>query len=135
MPTSLSILFKAYILYLLFTLPALLIPPMYLISAAYALFFCWFAYFLFAIAYFFLYSYRIHYTTRIIGLLLAVVAGVAFAFQMIEVFGVWENVWQSGSFLLFPIAAVLAGWTSIFLAWNKLTASESAVTHDNQIIN
>lgn len=131
MPTSLSILLKAYVLYLVFTLPAIIAPPMYLISAAYALFFCWFAYFLFAIAYFFLYSYRIHYTTRIIGLLLAVVAGVAFAFQMIEVFGALEDVWQSGSFLLFPLAAVLAGWTSIFLAWNKLTASESAVTHDN----
>jgi hypothetical protein len=133
MPTSLSILLKAYVLYLVFTLPALFMPAIYLISAAYALFFCWFAYFLFAIAYYFLSNYRIHYTTRIIGLLLAVVIGVAFAFQMMEVFGVWENVWQSGSFLLFPLAAVLAGWTSIFLTSKRIVGYQTESVYTNEV--
>jgi uncharacterized membrane protein len=45
-----------------------------------------------------------------------IVLGVLLAFQLIEIFKGWDDVWHSGAFLLFPVVAVVSGWISLYTA-------------------
>lgn len=118
-----NIFLKSYVAYTVLTLPAFILPIMYLISAAYAFVFGLVAFVIFAISWFFLDNSHLHYTVRLTGLVIAIPASVAVAFQMIEFTGAWYDVWYSGIFLLFPIAAVIAGWVGIFLCRNQIAGT------------
>ena len=68
-------------------------------------------------------STRIH-QNRILLLSIAVPVSVAFAFQMIETFDAFDNVWNSGGFLSFPLAATIAGWISLAISEKKFQVSQ-----------
>jgi len=119
-------MYSAFIIYIrslgfysLLTLPALVLPPMYFISLYYVLTYGWFAWALFTILCLLAEKVKDGSARRIL-LGGSVLISVLFAFQMIEVGGSEINIWQSGLFLLFPCAAVLAGWISVFLSERKL---------------
>ncbi len=110
-------------LYCLLTLPAIFLPIMYMISIFYVLTFGWFAWALFSIIYVIVDKTVIASITRMLLLFIAVPVSVAFAFQMIEVFDAERNIWNSGSFLLFPLAATVSGWISLFAAAKRIEYS------------
>ena len=101
-------------LYCLLTLPAMFFPIMYMISIFYVLIYGWFAWALFTIIYLIVDKSGITYVPKMALLFLAVPASVAFAFQTLEVFKVEQNIWNSGGYLLFPLAATVSGWISLF---------------------
>ncbi|MBL7748286.1 MAG: hypothetical protein JNM19_12695, partial [Chitinophagaceae bacterium] len=132
METNFVIYIRAVGLYALITLPALFLPLLYVLSLFYAFFFGWFAWALFSLLSWCTVSITAIHHYRMLLLTFAVPASVAFAFQMIEVFDAWDNVWQSGGFLLFPLAATLAGWVSLFISEKKFAPAEELVlTHEN----
>lgn len=120
MRIPLNIFLKSYVAYVVLTLPAIFMPYMYFISAVYAFIYGLIAFVVFAVSWFFLDTYHLHHTVRMTGLLIAVPASVAVAFQMIEFTGAWDDVWHSGGFLLFPMAAVIAGWIGVFLCGKQI---------------
>lgn len=112
MKTPFIIFIAAVGLYAALTLPALVWPPLYLMSLFYVVCYGWFAWAVFTICSLLTERIRLYYLRM--GLLtLAVPLSVAFAFQMIEAFNGWDDVWHSGEFLLFPLAATIAGWLSL----------------------
>jgi hypothetical protein len=121
--------FKIYIksvgIYALLTMPALVFPLMYVISLFYVLLFGWFAWALFTIIYFFTDKYDIGFETKMAILIFSIPVAVAFSFQMLQVFLIEENVWSAGSFLLFPVAAVIAGWISLLLERKMMKKNSS----------
>lgn len=126
-------------LYCLLTLPAICLPIMYMISIFYVLTFGWFAWALFSIIYLIV-DKTVHVTiTRMLLLFIAVPVSVAFAFQMIEVFDAERNIWNSGSFLLFPLAATVSGWISLFAAAKRIRYSATEqlqpVVDETSLIN
>jgi len=114
---------KAVGIYALLTLPALFEPLMYVISLIYVFFYGWFAWFVFTIIYVITVFFNPGYKTKMFVLFIGVVAAVAFAFQMLQVLKVEENIWHSGGFLLFPFTAVLSGWISLCTYRNRVMAS------------
>jgi hypothetical protein len=50
---------------------------------------------------------------------------VAFAYHMLGVLGVEENVWNSG-FIVFPFTAVIAGWISVCVSKERIRSSCTA---------
>jgi hypothetical protein len=87
-----------------------------MISILYVLTFGWFAWALFSIIYVIVDKTVIESIAKMLLLFIAVPVAVAFAFQMIEVFDAERNIWNSGSYLLFPLAATVSGWISLFAA-------------------
>ena len=124
METPLMIYIKAVGLYAIITLPALFLGPIiYVISMIYVLLYGWFAWGLLTIIYLVTTFCNPDYYTKMIILFIGVVAAVLFAFQMLEVLGAEQNIWNSGGFLLFPAAAVFSGWTSLVTYRKKIRAS------------
>ncbi len=113
MNTAFVIYFRAIGLYCLVTLPAIVLPIMYIISLFYAAIYGWFACALFVIVYVLADHFKLRYLPRMLVLSVATVASVLLAYQMMEVIGVEDNVWQS-EFILFPVAAIISGWVSLF---------------------
>ena len=107
------------------TIPALAMPVMYFISMMYVLFYGWFAWAVFTTIYLVTVFCNPGLKSKMVILSMGVVAAVAFAFQMLEVLAVQKNIWNSGPFLLFPLAAVISGWIS-------LSASTERVRIDNR---
>ena len=95
-------------IYCLLTIPALALPFMYLISITYVLIYGWFALAVFTIIYFIIVFCNPKFIAKMSILFIGVVAAVALSFQMIEVLKAEDNVWHSGAFLLFPLAAVVS---------------------------
>jgi hypothetical protein len=122
MSTSFIIFIRALGLYALFTLPVIFNPFMYIISMMYVLSYGWFACALFMFISVIVINTTSSFTKRMGVLLLAVPVSVAFAFQMIEVFGAERNVWRSGGFLLFPLTAAISGWVSLLIAAPRMNA-------------
>lgn len=113
MITTLTIYIRAFFIYAVITLPALVLPLIYLLSLGYAFIFGWFAWLLFSFIHLIAGTVKASHQYHLLILSIAVPVAVAFAFQMIEVFDAYNNVWQSGVFLLFPLAATIAGWVSL----------------------
>ena len=112
---------RAVGIYLLITLPALLVlPEMYILSALYALGFGWIAGLVFLLFFCLVQRIRIQTAAKKTLLYVAVVAGVALAFQLMEVTGVQQRIWQSGICLLFPAIAVISGWISIAVSMRAI---------------
>src|SRR5687768_7691283 len=112
MKTPFIIYIRAVGIYALLTIPALFFPIMYIISIMYVLFYGWFAWAIFTFIYLVTTFCNPAYHIKMGILTIAVVVAVLFAFQMLEVLGVQDNIWDSGGFLLFPVAAIFSGWIS-----------------------
>jgi hypothetical protein len=120
MKTAFEIYIRAVGIYALLTIPALVFPIMYLISLGYVLTFGWFAWFLFTVIYLITDRSRFNYNSRFSILFLGVVISVAFAYNMIGVFDNEEELWDTG-LLIFPFAAVIAGWISLCISRRKIS--------------
>jgi len=114
MKNSLQIFLTAIGIYALITIPALIFPPMYILSIGYVIIYGWFAWLLFFLFFQLVQAIKISYERKMAILFISIIPAVAFAFQMLEVFDVENNVWYSGEFLLFPIVAVISGWISLY---------------------
>ena len=125
METPFIIYIKAVGIYALITIPALGMPVMYLISMMYVFLYGWFAWAVFTIIYLAAIFCNPGFRSKMVILSIWVVVAVAIAFQMLEVLAVQKNIWNSGPFLLFPLAAVISGWVS-------LSASAKRVRIDNR---
>lgn len=139
MKTPLIIYIWSVGVYCLLTLPAMFLPIMYMISIFYVLTFGWFAWALFSIIYWIVDKTAKDFFQKMTLLFIAVPVAVAFAFQMIEVFGSERNIWNAGSFLLFPLAATVSGWISLFAATKRIQNSAieqlQPVVDESSIIN
>jgi hypothetical protein len=120
MRTPFIIYIRAVGIYALLTIPALFFPIMYIISIMYVLFYGWFAWAVFTFIYLVTVFCNPAYHVKMAILTIAVVVAVLFAFQMLEVLKVQENIWQSGGFLLFPVAAVVSGWISLDISRERV---------------
>ena len=120
MATSFTIYIRAVGIYALITLPALFLPIMYFISMMYVLFYGWFAWAVFTLIYLITVFCNPSFFTKMFILATGVVVSVAFAFQMLEILGVEENIWHSGLYLLFPLAAIVSGWISLCMSRQKV---------------
>lgn len=116
MNNTLVIFLRAVGIYLLFTLPTLAFPPMYILSAIYALTYGWLAWLVFALIYIGLKQGSFSTRRILIVLAFGVLLGVLLAFQMMEVLNSERNIWQSGLCLLFPCAAIVSGWISLYVS-------------------
>lgn len=116
MKNTLVIFIRAVGIYLALTLPAMAIPSMYLLSALYACLYGWIAWLLFTLVYIGLKQCTFSARRVLSVLAFAIFLGVLLAFQLMEVFNTQSNIWQSGIFLLFPSAAVVAGWISLYIS-------------------
>ena len=114
---------RAIGIYCLLTIPALDLPIMYLISMTYVLIYGWFAWAIFTIIYFITVFCNPNFIAKMSILVLAVVAAVTLSFEMIEALKTENDVWQSGTFLLFPLAAVISGWISLYVSREKIKAA------------
>lgn len=120
METPFIIYIKAVGIYALITIPALGMPIMYFISMVYVLFYGWFAWAVFTIIYFVTVFCNPGFLSKMLILSIGVVVAVAIAFQMLEVLKVENNIWNSGPFLLFPLAAVISGWVSLLASTKRV---------------
>lgn len=120
--TPFGIYCRAIGLYAILTLPAAVIPEMYLISLFYVLVYGWFAWFLFTLLYVVADNLLFDFVPKFLVLFTAVIVAVAFAYQMIGMLLMHENVWHSG-FIVFPFAAVIAGWISVCISREKIRSS------------
>jgi hypothetical protein len=120
MKTPFIIYIRAVGIYALLTIPALFLPIMYIISIMYVLFYGWFAWAIFTFIYLITVFCNPAYHIKMGILTVAVVIAVLFAFQMIEILGVEDNIWHSGAFLLFPVAAIFSGWISLNISREKV---------------
>ena len=111
---------RAIGIYSLLTIPALLMPVMYIISMTYVLSYGWFAWALFTMIYLVTVFCNPSYHLKMAVLVIGVVVAVVFAFQMLEVLGVQDDIWHSGPFLLFPLAAVFSGLVSLNISRVKV---------------
>jgi hypothetical protein len=111
---------RAVGIYSLLTIPALLMPLMYIISMTYVLFYGWFAWALFTMIYLVTVFCNPSWYLKMGILVTGVVVAVLFAFQMLEVLGVQDDIWHSGPFLLFPLAAVFSGLVSLNISRAKV---------------
>jgi hypothetical protein len=113
---------RAVGLYALFTLPAMVIPEMYFISLMYVLLYGSFAWAAFTILYIIINNLLFDFVLKFMALFIAVVIAVAFAYHMLGVLGIEEDVWHTG-FVIFPFAAVITGWISVCISKEKIRSS------------
>jgi len=130
MKTSFVIYIWAVGLYAVLTIPAIFIPLLYLISIFYVLLYGWFAWGLFSMIYLLTDVLRMNYPSKIVVLVTGVVISVAFAYQMLEILDVENDVWHS-EFIWFPLAAVIAGWTSLCLARKQVMGDRPGYTEQS----
>ena len=130
--TGLLVFIRALGIYLLMTIPAVAaLPLMYLLSAGFALSFGWIAAMLFLFLFYLLQITKMDTMVKTIFLYASVAIAVAVAFQMMEVTGAEDRIWQSGGFLLFPAAAVLSGWISLAVSRQKISSLLSLNDNSN----
>lgn len=117
-------LFKTFISalgwYLLLTLPSLFAPIMYFMSMVIAGAVCWIAGLLFILAAHLIKQMDARPQQRLTFLYYTVPIAVLVAFESVELLDLWHHIWQSEGFLLFPLAAVIAAWISMFINRNSL---------------
>jgi len=114
---------RAVGIYCLLTLPAITLPIMYLVSVTYVLIYGWFAWALFTIIYFIIVFCNPNFLSKMSILFVGVVIAVAMSFQMLEILKADYTVWHSGAFLLFPLAAIVSGWISLYTSREKIKAA------------
>ncbi|MFY7965979.1 MAG: hypothetical protein ACOVO1_13860 [Chitinophagaceae bacterium] len=110
----------AVLVYAIITIPIIVIPFMYFYSLALAVGFGVAAWLIYASVFSLVKKLNIITETKWLLLIVAVPIGVAFGYTLIEVFGVWNNVWNAGWLMLFPLAATVAGWISLYKTRNEI---------------
>ena len=119
MKLTFRIFLQALGFYSLLTTPALVLAPMYFISLFYALLFGLAAWLVFAALYMPVASIQFKATIKWVIVSIAVLLGVATGHTLIGICRFERNVWEPNGFLLFPLAAVIAGWVSLYVSTNK----------------
>ena len=99
--------------YAIITLPVIAVPIMYGYSLLLAVGFGIIAWCIYALIFLLVKSSKINPDLKWLILILAVPIGVALAYSLIGFLGVWKNVWNAGWLMLFPLAAVVAGWIGL----------------------
>lgn len=122
MKLTFRIYLQALGFYSLLTTPALMLAPMYFISLFYALLFGLAAWIVFAALFIPVASMQIKALLKWIIVSIAVPLGVATGHTLIGVCRFERNVWELNGILLFPLAAVIAGWISLYTSRNKVAA-------------
>src|SRR5258706_10424312 len=122
MKTAFVIYCRAVGLYALLTLPALFVPVLYVMSLMYVLIYGWVAWFIFSLLYLLLDNLPLDFVPKLFALFTGVVISVACAYHLMGVAGVEGDVWHSG-FIIFPFAAVIAGWISICVSRETIRSS------------
>jgi len=122
MKASFIIYCRAVGLYALFTLPALAIPLMYIISLFYVLTFGWFAWIAFTVMYLIIDNLVFDFVLKLMALFVAVVIAVAFAYYMLGITIIKDDIWHTG-FIAFPFAAVITGWISACISKERIRSS------------
>lgn len=107
---------RAIGIYLLVTLPVLGVPFVYLISAVYAASFGWIAGVIFILTMLVLPRLKTGVSVKMMLLYALVVIAVAGAYEMMEVLGTEQDIWQLSGVLAFPVAAIAAGWISLAIS-------------------
>lgn len=130
METPFIIYLRAFGIYALLTIVTLFLPVLYFMSIYYVLIYGWFACGLFILTSILLDLFDLKPITKYYILASIIPVAVAFAFQMIETFGGWENVWQSGTFLLFPLAAIVSGWISLYINFKNDRKKETMMAFE-----
>lgn len=100
--------------YAIITLPVIAVPIMYGYSLLLAIGFGIIAWLIYTLIFLLIKSSSFNPDLKWLILILAVPVGVAFAYSLIGVFDVWKNVWNAGWLMLFPLAAIVAGWIGIY---------------------
>ena len=100
--------------YAIITLPVIAVPTMYSYSLLLAIGFGIAAWLVYALIFLLIKSSRLNSNLKWLILVLAVPIGVAFGYTLIEVCDVWKNVWKAGWLMLFPLAAIVAGWIGLY---------------------
>lgn len=143
MGTSFKIYIRAVGIYALLTLPALFMPIIYFISMMYVLFYGWFAWAVFTMIYLVTIFCNPAHRLKMFILYIGVIVSVLFTFQMLEILRVEQNIWQSGAFLLFPLAAIISGWVSVSVSEKKIRSSnrdlllnfpENKINNENNLV-
>lgn len=125
-----AIYFRAYLIYLMITLPSMLFPPMYMLSALYALVFGFASCLVFTMAYFAIKTARFNFQSKFILLVITIPIAVAVGHTLIGVFNVEDNVWDLNLFLCFPSVAIVSGWISLHV--NKRSVREEFTGEEAQ---
>jgi hypothetical protein len=110
---------RAVGLYVLLTLPVLLSPETYFMSLIYVLVYGWLAWLLFTVLYLAIDHIVVDLALKLFCLFIAVVVAVAFAYQVLCMATFGESAWHT-VFIFFPFAAVIAGWISLCISWEKI---------------
>ena len=122
MKTAFIIYCRSVGFHALLTLPIMALPELYLMSLKYVLIYGWAAWFVFTILFLLLNKLPLDFVPKLFALFISVVIAVACAYQLIEITGIHEDVWQSG-FIVFPFAAMIAGWISTCVSNEKIRSS------------
>jgi hypothetical protein len=120
MNTIFSIFFRAILFYLAFTLPAIFTPLMYFYSAFFAVCVSWVAGLIFAIGVLIMRQSHFSASVKYYTLYIFILFGIWAAFECIELFKLWDHIWRENGFLLFPLAALVAAWVSLFVTQNEM---------------
>jgi hypothetical protein len=124
MKTPIIIFLKALVVYALITFPALLIPVIYFMSLYFVIIYGWFAGAVFTLCYLLIDKLKISYDFKTALFFVLVPVAVLLSFQLLEEFDAYNDIWQSGIFLLFPLAATVSGWISLFVARKRIREAE-----------
>ncbi len=122
MKASFIIYCRAVGLYVLLSLPALVIPLMYILSLYYVLTFGWLAWIAFTVLYIIIDNLVFDFVPKLMVLFVAVVIAVAFAYYMLGIIIIRDDIWHTG-FIAFPFAAVIAGWISVCISKERIRSS------------
>lgn len=104
----------AILAYAVITVPIIVIPFMYFYSLALAVGFGIAVWLIYALVFYLVKQLNVVIEIKWLLLIIAVPIGVAVGYTLIEVFGVWNNVWSAGWLMLFPLAATVAGWIGLY---------------------
>lgn len=124
---------RSLFIYLLVTLPALFYPIMYFFSAMFALSVCWIAGLVFAMGFQLVQDFNIENSLKYYVLFLFVLVGVWLAFECIQLFGLWRNIWDIKMYLLFPFAALISGCISLSISKKSILLQFQNQVYDQEI--
>jgi hypothetical protein len=76
---------------------------------------------------------KIDYSAKYYTLFVFVLLGVWIAFECIQLFGLWRNIWEEAQFLLFPLAAFISGCISLYLSKKAILIQFKNQSYDQEI--
>lgn len=110
----------AIAMYAIITLPTIVIPTIYGYSMLLAIGFGLAAWIVYSLIFAALKSTDMIVQRKWLILILSIPLCVAIAYHLIGVLKIFDDVWNAEIFLLFPLAAVVAGWISLYKTRNEI---------------